>query len=115
MLKSKHLTTFSLIYGISSVVVLTSLLLIFTSEEISGAAIFVRRFFISVFFLLVGGSFLKFKEQLANFFFIKKGITTYINEDGKQLAIFEIKYFGTCVLTVGITLLTFAVIFYFRA
>jgi hypothetical protein len=115
MQKSKHLTNFSLIYGISSIVILTLLLLAFTADAVSEAAIFIRRLFISIFFMLLGGAFIKFKEQLAKFIYLKKDITTFIDEDGEQLAIFEIKYFGTCILIVGAALLVFACIFYFGA
>lgn len=113
MQNNKHLSAFSLIYGIICIIVMTFLILTFTSKGIDEMAILTRRFFISIFFLLFGGSFIKFKEKLAKLFYTRKDIATFKNEEGKQKAINEVKYMGTCVFVVGILLLTFAIILFF--
>ena len=109
----RNLTAFQLIYGIIMVVFFTISLLISAQNGTDKTVILARRVLISMFFLVLGGVFLKFKEKLAEFFYVKKDVTAFKNEEGRQKAIDETRYLGMFLFITGVSVLTFAVILFF--
>ena len=111
--KKKISTIFSIIYGIIMTIIFTVFLLVATSKGADKTSILANRFFISIFFIVFGGSFIKFREKISQFFYARKDIATFKDEEGKQKAISQVKYMGTCVFIVGISLLSLALFLFF--
>jgi len=113
MEKKKILSIFSIVYAIIIIIIFTSFLLIVTSKGLDKTSILIRRSLISMFFIILGGAFVKFKGKLAEFFYVRKDIAKFKNEEGKQKAIYQAKYIGTCMFIVGVLLLLLALIWVF--
>lgn len=112
MSKEKPFNIFKHLYGIIMVIIFTAFCLTVTCPE--GAEklkVLENRMVASLIFIIPGFISLMFKDWMLKIFYTRNGLV-FRDENSKQKALKDIKYFGTYVLTSGVAILVFGLIIY---